>query len=203
MKTLIIASNNAHKIGEIKEILKSIPLNIVSLKDAGVNIDVEEDGKTFEENAYKKAKEIKDYLVSSGKSDFLVMADDSGLTIDYLNGEPGVYSARYAGEHGNDKKNNELVLEKLKDVPMEKRTASFVCSIVVLTSQGEKLSAEGRCNGVITEELSGEEGFGYDPLFYVPEKGKTFAEMSGEDKNSISHRGRALQIVQEQLERII
>lgn len=203
MKTLIIASNNAHKIGEIKEILKGIPLSIVSLKDAGVNIDVEEDGKTFEENAYKKAKEIKDYLISKGKDNFMVMADDSGLAIDYLNGEPGVYSARYAGEHGNDRRNNKLVLEKLQGVPSEKRTASFVCSIVVLTSNEKKISAEGRCNGVITEKLSGEDGFGYDPLFYVPDKGKTFAEMSGEEKNLISHRGKALEIVQEKLDTII
>ena len=203
MKTLIIASNNANKIGEIKEILKETHIEIISLKEAGVNIDVEEDGKTFEENAYKKAKEIKDYLINIGKEDFMVMADDSGLEIDYLNGEPGVYSARYAGEHGNDKKNNELVLEKLKGIERYKRTAKFVCSIVVLTSMNKKFCAEGICNGIITEELNGKDGFGYDPLFYVEKSGKTFAEMSGEEKNLISHRGRALQIVQEKLETLI
>ena len=203
MKTLIIASNNAHKIEEIKQILNDTHLNVISLKDAGVNIEVEEDGKTFEENAYKKAKEIKDYLVSRGKNNFMVMADDSGLTIDFLNGEPGVYSARYAVEHGNNKKNNELVLEKLNGVPKEKRTSSFVCSIVVLTSLDKRLDAEGRCDGIITEDLTGEDGFGYDPLFYVPSKGKTFAEMSGEEKNLISHRGRALQKVKENLQTII
>lgn len=203
MKDLIIASNNSHKIKEIKEILKGLNLNIISLKEAGVNIDVEEDGKTFKENAYKKASEIKNFLINEGKEDFIVMADDSGLEIDYLHGEPGVYSARYAGEHGNDNKNNQLVLEKLKGVKDDKRKASFVCAIVAISSNGKDLNVEERCHGIIIEEIIGKGGFGYDPLFYVPEKGMTFAEMSSDEKNSISHRALALKMLQDNLQTLI
>ena len=136
----------------------------------------------------KKASEIANYLRNKGQENFMVMADDSGLEVEYLNGEPGVYSARYSGEHGNSKKNNEKLLRNLQGVVFEDRKASFVCSVVLITSTGEEIKVEGKVNGYITEALSGSEGFGYDPLFFVPEFGKTFAEMSAEEKNSISHK---------------
>lgn len=203
MKKFILASNNAHKVKEIKEILKDFDFEILSLKEAGIDIDVEEDGKTFEENSFKKADEIRKYLVSKGENNFIVMADDSGLEVDYLNGAPGIYSARYAGEHGNDAKNNEKILNELKGVKEEDRKANFVCVIVAVTDKGEKIVAEGKSYGVILEELSGNEGFGYDPLFFVPEYKKTFAEMNSDEKNAISHRGRALEKLKINLQEII
>lgn len=203
MKKFILASNNAHKVKEIKEILKDFDFEILSLKEAGIDIDVEEDGKTFEENSFKKADEIRKYLVSKGENNFIVMADDSGLEVDYLNGAPGIYSARYAGEHGNDAKNNEKILNELKGVKEEDRKANFICVIVAVTDKGEKIVAEGKSYGVILEELSGNEGFGYDPLFFVPEYKKTFAEMNSDEKNAISHRGRALEKLKSNLQEII
>lgn len=203
MRRLIVASNNEHKIQEIKQILAGFPLEIISLKEAGIFIDVDEDRETFMENSYKKASEIANYLSDNGEQDFMVMADDSGLEVEYLNGEPGVYSARYAGDHGNSKKNNEKLLRNLHGISSEDRRASFVCSIVLITSTGEEIKVEGKVNGYITEVLSGSEGFGYDPLFFVPESGKTFAEMSAEEKNSISHRGKALEILKKELNRML
>lgn len=203
MKRFILASNNAHKIKEIKEILKDFDFEILSLKEAGIDIDVEEDGKTFEENSFKKADEIRKYLVSQGECDFIVMADDSGLEVEYLNGEPGIYSARYAGEHGNDAKNNEKLLNELKGIKEENRKANFICVIVAVTDKGEKIVAEGKSYGIILEELSGNEGFGYDPLFFVPEYKKTFAEMTSDEKNAISHRGRALEKLKSKLKDLL
>lgn len=203
MRKLIVASNNEHKIQEIKQILSGFPLEIISLKEAGIFIDVDEDRETFMENSYKKASEIVNYLNDNGQQNFMVMADDSGLEVEYLNGEPGVYSARYAGDHGNSKKNNEKLLRNLHGVPFEDRRASFVCSIVLITSTGEEIKAEGKVNGYIAEVLSGSDGFGYDPLFFVPEFGKTFAEMSAEEKNSISHRGKALEILKKELNKML
>ena len=197
MKKFILASNNNHKIKEIKEILKDFDFEILSLKEAGINIEVKEDGKTFEENSFKKANEIREYLINRGEKNFIVMADDSGLEVDFLNGAPGIYSARFAGEHGNDAKNNKKLLEELKDV--EERKANFICVIVAVTDKGEKIVAEGKSYGVILKELCGTDGFGYDPLFYVLEFNKTFAEMSSSEKNSISHRGRALNKLKEKL----
>lgn len=199
MKKLIIASNNEHKIKEIKEILGEFPLEVQSLKENDIFIDVEENGKSFEENSFKKAKEIAEYLHKRGEKEFIIMADDSGLEVEYLNGAPGVYSARYAGDHGNNRKNNEKLLRELEGVPYEQRKASFVCFIVLITSNGDVIKAEGRVDGYITESLQGREGFGYDPLFYVPEYKKTFAEMSSLEKNAISHRGRALEILKREL----
>lgn len=203
MKKFILASNNKHKIKEIKEILKDFDLDILSLDEAGIDIDVKEDGKTFEENSFKKANEIREYLLSRSYSDFIVMADDSGLEVDYLNGEPGIYSARYAGEHGNDSRNNEKLLDKLSGVKREDRKANFVCVIVAVTDKGEKIVSEGKSHGLILEDLSGSEGFGYDPLFFVPEYNKTFAEMTPDEKNAISHRGRALDMLKDSLKKIL
>lgn len=199
MKKIILASNNAHKISEIKDILKELDFEIKSLKDEGINIEVEEDGKTFEENAKKKAVEIADYLRGKGEDDFIIMADDSGLEVDYLHGEPGIYSARYAGIHGDDATNNKKLLKELEGVPVEKRTGRFVCVIALVDNNNKYISIRGEAEGIIKEELSGEGGFGYDPLFYYVPLKKTFSEMSSEEKNSISHRGVALRKLREEL----
>lgn len=203
MKKIILASNNAHKIEEIKKILEGLPFEIRSLKDENINIDIEEDGNTFEENAKKKASEIANFLKNRGEKEFIVMADDSGLEVDYLNGEPGIYSARYAGEHGNDKKNNEKLLKELKGVPKEKRGAQFVCQIVLVNENDKYLSIRGEVRGRILEELSGKEGFGYDPLFFYAPLNKTFGELSSEEKNSVSHRACALKELKNRIKEII
>lgn len=203
MRKLILASNNQKKIKEIKEILSNIDLEVRSLKDENIDIDVVEDKDTFEGNARKKATEIREYLINKGNKDFIVMSDDSGLEVDYLNGEPGVYSARYAGEHGNDTKNNEKLLKELENVPMEKRDAKFVCHITLINSDGRELNVRGEVKGKILESLNGSGGFGYDPLFYYEDCDKTFGEMSAEEKNKISHRGKALEKLKERIYEVI
>ena len=203
MKKLILASNNKHKIDEIKAILSDLPIEVRSLKEENIDIDVEEDGKTFKENAEKKANEIADFLKRNGESNFIVLADDSGLEVDYLNGEPGIYSARYSGIHGDDKKNNEKLLKKLKGVPFEKRGASFICYLVLVTSDDKVMSIKGEVRGVILEELSSEGGFGYDPLFYYEPLEKTFSEIAGSEKNRVSHRGKALEKLKENIKEIL
>ena len=199
MKKLILASNNKKKIMEMKEILKELDIEVKSLENENINIDVVEDGKTFEENAKKKAKEIYEFLLKRGDKNFIVLADDSGLAVDYLNGEPGIYSARYAGEHGNDEKNNEKLLNKLMGLPQENRGAKFICQLAMFTDQGEYFKVTGEAKGYIIEELHGEGGFGYDPLFFYEPLNKTFAELTSEEKNQVSHRGNALK----ELKRII
>lgn len=201
MKKVVLASNNQKKVSEIKEILKGI--EVKSLKDENIFIDVVEDGNTFEENSKKKATEIAKYLKEKGEKEFVVMADDSGLSVDYLNGAPGIYSARYAGEHGNDSLNNKKLLEELKGVPLEKREASFICFISIVNDKGEYIGVKGEVRGTILEELEGEEGFGYDPLFYYAPYKKTFAQMSSEEKNRISHRGRALDELKRRIEEVL
>lgn len=185
-RKIIIASNNNHKIEEIKNILKDFPYEILSMSEIGINKDVEENGKTFEENALKKATEIAAF------SNEITLADDSGLEVYALDNAPGVYSARFSGEHGNDKKNNMKLLELMQDIPIDKRGARFVCSMVLITPLGEKITAQGYVEGIIGYEEKGNNGFGYDPLFIIPEYGKTFAELDANQKNAISHRGRAL-----------
>lgn len=192
MKKLIIASNNQKKIKEIKEILKEVQLKVVSLEDENINIDVVEDGKTFEENARKKATEICDYLLNRGDKDFIVLGDDSGLEVEYLNGAPGIYSARYSGEHGNNEKNNEKLLENLKGIKSEDRKARFVCQLALINDKKVYKAITGYVEGYILEELSGTKGFGYDPLFYYEPLKKSFGEATAEEKNGISHRGMAL-----------
>ena len=192
MKRIILASNNLKKIKEIKEILKGYPYEIYSLNDMNINIDVEEDGLTFEENAKKKAVEIHQYLVNKGESNFIVLSDDSGLEVDCLNGEPGVYSARYAGEHGNDYKNNLKLLQEMKDFKGDERSARFVCVIAVVFEDGNVKTVRGEVEGYIIEEIKTEGGFGYDPLFFYKGFNKTFGEATPEEKNAISHRGNAL-----------
>ena len=199
MRRLILASNNKKKINEMKEILKELDIDVKSLENENINIDVVEDGKTFEENAKKKAKEIYEFLLERGDENFIVLADDSGLAVDYLNGEPGIYSARYSGEHGNDTKNNEKLLKNLKGVQKEDRSAKFICQLAMFTDQGEYFKVTGDVRGSIIEELHGEGGFGYDPLFFYEPLNKTFGQLTSEEKNKISHRGVALKELKKQL----
>lgn len=194
MKKLIIASNNGHKIKEIKAILAGFPFEIISLKEAGIDIDVVEDGQTFMENAYKKAKEIFDF-----RKDCMVLSDDSGLMVESLGGAPGVLSARFAGEHGNDKKNNEKLLELLQGKSFEERKAKFVSAIVLIINKEQVINVQGEVNGYITDAPSGKRDFGYDPIFYYPEAKMTFGEMSDEQKNCISHRAAALEKLKQEL----
>lgn len=189
-KKIIFATGNQNKMVEIREILADIGMPVLSMKEAGIEADVVEDGTTFEENALIKAKEI-------GKltENCVVLADDSGLEIDYLNKEPGIYSARYAGvDTSYDIKNN-LLLERLEGVPDEKRTARFVCAIAAYFPDGTTEVVRGTIEGRIGYEIKGENGFGYDPIFYVPEYGCTTAEMTPEQKNKLSHRGNALRLI--------
>lgn len=197
MKKLIVASNNDHKISEIKQMLKEFPFEVVSLKEAGIDVDVEETGTTFEENSYLKANEI--FKITK---DCLVLSDDSGLEVEALDGAPGVYSARFAGEHGNSKKNNDKLVELLKGKPFEERKAKFVCVLVLIVDAEKVISVRGEVEGYIAEQESGAVGFGYDPLFYVPKHKMTFAEMSAEMKNSMSHRGRALEKLHDELKKL-
>ncbi|WP_138203812.1 XTP/dITP diphosphatase [Haloimpatiens lingqiaonensis] len=198
MKKLVVASNNEHKIEEIKNILSKFDLEVLSLKEVGINIDIEETGTTFMENAYIKASEI--YKIVE---DAMVLADDSGLMVDALGGAPGVYSARFAGEHGNYKKNNEKLLEMLKGISYEDRKAKFVCAMVLILDEERTIKVQGEVKGVIIDKESGENGFGYDPLFYVPEYNMTFAQMDGGIKNKISHRANALRALEDSVRSIM
>ena len=197
MRKIILASNNLKKIKEIKEILNGLPYEVYSLKDMNIDIEVEEDGLTFEENAKKKAKEIHEYLLNKKNSDFIVLSDDSGLEVDCLNGAPGIYSARYAGEHGNDYNNNVKLLEDMKAFKGDDRSARFVCVIAVVFEDGNVKTVRGEVEGRIIEELKTEGGFGYDPLFFYNGFNKTFGEATPEEKNEISHRGNALKKLKE------
>lgn len=201
MKKLLVASNNAHKIGEIKHMLEDMELEVVSLKEAGIDVEVEETGTTFMENAYIKAKAIYDILPDKDK--YIVMSDDSGLAVDALDGAPGVYSARFAGEHGNDKMNKEKLLSMLKGMSLKEKKARFICAIVLIGSNDKVLKVQGEVDGYIADREYGYDGFGYDPLFYVEEYGKTFAEITPDEKNAISHRGRALRKVKEHIGELI
>ncbi len=203
MKRLVLASNNKKKIKEMKEILNGLDVEVKSLEDEKINIDIVEDGKTFEENAKKKAEEIYEYLLKRGDENFIVLADDSGLAVDYLNGEPGIYSARYAGEHGNDAKNNEKLLNNLKGVNKQNRGAKFVCQLAMFTDKGEYFKVTGEVKGYVIEELHGEGGFGYDPLFFYEPLNKTFAELTSEEKNCISHRGIALKELKKVIKKLL
>lgn len=189
---ILIASNSVDKIKEISQMLSPLEYDFISLKDAGIEIDVEENKDTFMGNAYKKAEEIYNSLSEKDKKNTYVLADDTGLSVDYLNGEPGVLSARYSGFDHDSKKNNEKLLKNLKGVPLEKRDAKFITAMVLL-GKDKKIKVTGEAKGRITLEDSGLKGFGYDPLFYSYDINKTFAEADLGEKNAISHRGRALQ----------
>ena len=195
MKSMIFATGNENKMVEIREILGDLPLEILSMKQAGIRADIEENGTSFEENALIKAREV---CRLAGE---MVLADDSGLEIDYLNGEPGIYSARYMGENTSYRVKNKNLMERLEGAPNEKRTARFVCAIAAVFPDGKELVVRGTVEGIIGYEERGENGFGYDPIFYLPERGLTTAELPPEEKNSISHRGNALRKMKELLEK--
>lgn len=184
---IIFATNNQDKMKEIHAIMADFPIEILSLKEAGIHADVEENGKTFEENAVIKAEAI------CRMTGHVTIADDSGLEIDALGGEPGIYSARYMGEDTSYRMKNGSLIKRLEGVPDEKRTARFVCAVAAAFPDAPTQTVRGTIEGRIGYEEAGENGFGYDPIFYLPEYGCTTAQMAPEDKNKISHRGRALE----------
>lgn len=194
METIIAASRNQHKIVEIEAITKKFGMEIISRDDAGIpQIEVEEDGDTFEDNSFKKANEI---MKLCGRT---TIADDSGLMVEYLHGAPGVFSARFAGDDSDDKKNNEKLLTLLEGVPYKERRAKFVSVITMVFPNGETIVARGECEGHIINEPEGDNGFGYDPLFVPDGFQRTFAQLTAEEKNKISHRAKALK----KLERLL
>jgi len=192
---LIIASNNAHKIGEIKKILSGKFEEILSLREAKIDHETVEDGVTFMENAVKKAREIAEL------SGCAALADDSGICVDALGGAPGIFSARFAGEHGNDEANNRLLLEKLEGE--ENRGAHYTAAIALVFPDGQKVLAEGYMYGKIIDAPRGDGGFGYDPLFVMDGESRTVAQMTPEEKNAISHRANALKLLCKKLEQIM
>lgn len=196
MKRVIFATGNQDKMREIKSILADAYPEILSMKEAGIWADVVEDGATYEENALIKARAV------AAQTDAIVLADDSGLEIDLLNREPGIHSARYMGEDTSYRIKNANLISRLEGVPEEKRTARFVCAIAAVLPDGRELAVRGEIEGRIGYEEKGEGGFGYDPIFYVPELGKTTAELTEEEKNRASHRGKALRLMKEELKKL-
>lgn len=197
MKRLVVATTNQGKLREIQAILAPLNWEVISTKAYQEFPEIEERGTTFEANAIEKARATAAFTGETA------LADDSGLEVDYLGGAPGVYSARFAGEPKDDDANNAKLLRLLEGVPQEKRAARFRCVIAVAFPEGRVLTADGRCEGYILTELRGAGGFGYDPLFYVPEFGKTFAELPIEVKNRISHRAAALAKIKETLANLV
>lgn len=200
MQRIIFATGNAGKMKEIRAILADLklqgsPVEILSMKEAGISLEIEENGSSFMENAVIKAK-----AVAASDAGAVVLADDSGLEIDYLNREPGIYSARYLGEDTSYHEKNSNLIERLFGVPDEKRTARFVCAVACVLPDGRVLTEEAAVEGRIGYEEKGENGFGYDPIFVVPAYGKSTAELTEEEKNAISHRGKALRAMKKQME---
>ncbi|MCR5700601.1 MAG: XTP/dITP diphosphatase [Lachnospiraceae bacterium] len=193
MKKLIFATGNQDKMKEIRMILGDLDYEILSMKEAGISADIVEDGKTFEENAEIKASAI------AKIANCLVLADDSGLEVDYMDKQPGIYSARWMGEDTSYDIKNKKIIDNLEGVPDEKRTARFVCVVAAAFPDGHVITKRGTIEGIIGYEQRGENGFGYDPIFFLPEYGKTTAELSPEEKNKISHRGRALELIKSEL----
>lgn len=193
MTKIIIATNNAGKVKEIKDFFNDLPFEMVSLKDIDLNIQINEDQPDFARNSFKKASEI------SKVTDEIVLADDSGLEVDALDGRPGVYSARFAGENATDMMNNDKLLFLLKDIPENKRTAQFKCVVTLYSPDGKYIQSEGICPGSISFSPIGEGGFGYDPIFILDAYNKTMAELSIDEKNSVSHRGYALKALKDLL----
>ena len=192
-RKIVFATRNAGKMREIREILADMDLEVVSMAEIGADIEIEENGATFEENAVIKARAV-------GKvCGEIVLADDSGLEVDHLNREPGIYSARYMGEDTPYSIKNASIIQRLEGVPREERTARFVCAIAAVFPDGEEVVTHGEIEGWIGYEEKGSNGFGYDPIFSVPEFGRTTAELSDEEKNSVSHRGRALRKMKDEL----
>ena len=200
MIKLLVATTNPGKFAEVKDFLRQLPLEVLSLSDLATWPKIIEDGATFEENALKKARALAEY------SGYLTLADDSGLEVDALNGAPGIYSARYCGEEGNDKKNNEKLMHELRELPEEKRTGRFVCALALCAPKSrDKIEwiVRESCEGRIAFALKGENGFGYDPLFFYPSLGKTFGEIDRAIKATVSHRGKALKKLAEMLPSLV
>ena len=195
MKKIVFATGNKDKLREIREIMADCEVEIVSMKEEGIDVDIVEDGSTFEENALIKAKAIAKH------TDAIVLADDSGLEVDYLNKEPGVYSARYLGEDTSYDIKNKAIIDRLEGVEKEKRTERFVCAIAAVLPDGSTLVTRQTMEGYIGYEPDGENGFGYDPIFYLDEFGCSSAALSREQKNAISHRGKALRAMKELLKK--
>lgn len=199
MQRIIFATGNAGKMKEIRMILSDLeaggePVEILSMKEAGIELDIEENGKSFEENAVIKAK-----AVAAAAAGAVVLADDSGLEVDFLNKEPGIYSARYMGEDTPYSEKNRNLIERLEGAQEKERTARFVCAIACVLPDGQVLTKEATIEGFIGYEEKGKNGFGYDPIFMVPSYGKSTAELTEEEKNEISHRGKALRAMKEEL----
>jgi XTP/dITP diphosphohydrolase len=194
MRTLLLATTNEHKLGEFRTIFRDLPFTVLSLRDLQIDTDVEETGTTFAENAILKARAY------AQEANMLALADDSGIEIDALGGAPGVYSARFAGRETSYEERFRLIYERLRDVPPAERTARFRCAIALAEPSGYLRVVEGTIEGMIAESPRGQNGFGYDPIFLVPEFGKTTAEMAPEEKNRISHRGRAAEAARRLLE---
>ncbi len=194
---LLLATNNAHKAREIREILSDSFSEIVTMREAGIDLEVEENGKTFRENALKKAEET---LAASSDRFDAVLADDSGLCVDALDGAPGVYSARFSGKGHNDAANNAKLISLMESVPDDQRTAQFCCCVALARKGLPSIAVQGEVQGMILHEARGENGFGYDPFFYYAPFKKSFAELTAEEKNSVSHRKRALMLLKEALD---
>ena len=201
MNIVIFATSNEGKMREVRAILADMPVRVLSMKEAGIKADVDENGTSFEENALIKASQIANCLPEEYKEDkVFVLADDSGLEVDYLNKEPGIYSARYMGENTSYDIKNRAIIDRLSGVPDEKRTARFVCAIACVLPDGSSQVTRATIEGIIGYEIAGANGFGYDPIFYVPEYGCTTAELTAEQKNAVSHRGKALKEMKENLQ---
>lgn len=196
---IIFATGNSNKMKEIRMILQDLGMEILSMKEAGISVDIEENGATFEENALIKASAIAE-IPEVKTMNAIALADDSGLEIDYLNKEPGIRSARYAGTDTSYLIKNNLLLSRMKGVPDEERTARFVCAIAAVFPNGEKEVVRGTMEGRVAYEIAGANGFGYDPIFYLPEFGCTSAELSPEKKNELSHRGKGLRMMRKIME---
>lgn len=200
MNTVIFATSNEGKMREVRAILADMPVRVFSMKEAGIKVDVDENGTSFEENALIKASGIAACIPEQYKDDkVFVLADDSGLEVDYLNKEPGIYSARYMGEDTSYDIKNKAIIDRLAGVPDEQRTARFVCAIACVLPDGSSQITRATIEGIIGYEIAGANGFGYDPIFYVPEFGCTTAELTPEQKNAVSHRGKALKEMKEKL----
>ena len=195
-RRIVFATGNENKMKEIRMILADLGMEIISMKEAGVNEEIVEDGMTFEENAEIKARTVSRVLTND-----IVLADDSGLEIDYLDKAPGIYSARFAGEDTSYDIKNRIFLDRLEGVPDEERTARFVCAVAAVFPDGTSCTVRETIEGQIAHEIAGDNGFGYDPIFYVPELKKYMAELSSEEKNAISHRGKALRKMKELLKK--
>lgn len=197
MTEIVFATGNPGKAREVAMMFEDMDVCVKTLKEAGIEADIVENGSTFMENARIKAEEIARY------TDKIVLADDSGLVIDYLDGEPGIYSARYMGEDTSYAVKNQNILDRMKDVPEHLRSARFVCAMAAVMPDGEVIETEGVMEGMIGYEIAGENGFGYDPIFYLPEFKASSAQITPEEKNAVSHRGKALRFMQGELQKRI